>query len=111
LRKLHAAVDRFAMKHPRFGIPNLMKIIVIGNVITYLLMNFSNYGSVSFLAFNWGAVLQGEIWRVISFIFMPSATSPLLFLLSSYFIYFVGKMLEREWGTRNLISTTLPALL
>ena len=99
MRKLNAAVDRFAMKHPRFGIPNLMKYIVIGNVIVFLLMMFSNYGSLSFLAFNWGAVLRGEVWRLVTFIFLPSTTSPFSFILSTYFIYFIGNLLEREWGT------------
>lgn len=99
MKKLNAAVERFAYNHPRFGISNLMKYIVIGNVIVYLLLMLSNYGSISFLAFHWGAVLKGEIWRLITFIFVPATTSPLSFLLSTYFVYFIGNLLEREWGT------------
>ena len=56
MRKLNAAVDRFAYSHPNFGIPNLMKFIVIGNVIVYLLAVFAGYQSISFLGFSWEAV-------------------------------------------------------
>jgi len=99
LKKLNAAVERFAYNHPNFGISNLMKYIVAGNVIVFLLMTFSNYSSLSFLAFNWGAVLRGEIWRLLTFVFLPSTTQPFSFLISTYFIYFIGNLLEREWGT------------
>ena len=99
MKKLCSAVDRFAYRHPNFGIPGLMKYIVIGNVVVYLLMVLSNYASISFLTFNWGAVLQGELWRLVTFIFVPNSFSALSFVLSTYFYYFIGNLLEREWGT------------
>lgn len=34
-------LDRFCYNHPNFGIPNLMKFIVIGNVLVYFLDMFS----------------------------------------------------------------------
>ena len=37
LKKLSDAVDRFCYRHPRFGVPDLMRFIVIGNVVVYLL--------------------------------------------------------------------------
>lgn len=95
-------MERFALQHPRFGIPNLMKYIAIGNVVVYLLARLSNFSLVSFLAFNWGAILHGELWRLVTFVFMPAFGSPLSFLLSTYFTYFIGTLLEREWGTAKL---------
>lgn len=102
MRKLNAAVDRFAYNHPRFGIPNLMKFIVAGNVLVYLLAVFAGYQSVSFLAFQWSAVRAGELWRLVTFIFMPGyySTGDVLWLaLFLYFYYMIGTVLEREWGT------------
>ena len=102
LRKLNAAVDRFAYNHPRFGVPNLMRFIVAGSVLVYLLAIFSGYGPVSFLAFNWEAVKSGELWRLVTFIFMPGyyTTRDVLWLaLFLYFYYMIGNVLEREWGT------------
>ena len=99
LKKLHDAVDRFAYTHPRFGIPGLIRYIVFGTAIVYLLLQFSSYSAISFLTFNWAMVLQGELWRLVTFIFVPGSTSPLWLLLSLYFTYFIGTLLEREWGT------------
>lgn len=99
MRKLNAAVDRFAYNHPRFGIPNLMQFIVAGNIVVYLLMMFAGYNAVSFLLFDWQAITRGEIWRLITFIFMPDASSPFWLVISLYFYYMIGTTLEREWGT------------
>ncbi|WP_298019926.1 rhomboid family intramembrane serine protease [uncultured Dysosmobacter sp.] len=102
MRKLNAAVDRFAYNHPRFGIPNLMRYIVFGNALVYLLAVFAGYNAVSFLEFNWLAIKSGELWRLVTFIFMPGYSSSrqviwLLFFL--YLYYMIGTTLEREWGT------------
>jgi hypothetical protein len=102
LRKLNAAVDRFALRHPNFGIPNLMLYIVAGNVLVYVLSVFSRPGAVSFLSFDWQMILQGELWRLFTFIFMPGYSSMrqviwLVFFL--YLYYMIGTTLEREWGT------------
>ena len=99
MKKLNSAVDRFAHSHPRFGIPNLMKFIVAGNVIVFLLLRLSNNAAVSFLAFSPSAVLHGELWRLVTFIFMPGNSSIFVLLLSLYFYYWIGSLLEREWGT------------
>ena len=99
MKKLNAAVDRFAYSHPHFGIPNLMKFIVGGNIIVYLLAMFSSWSSVSFLAFNLERVLHGELWRLVTFIFVPDGSSLFFLAVSLYFYYFIGSTLEREWGT------------
>ena len=102
MKKLSAAVDRFAMQHPRFGIPNLMLYIVGGNAIVYLLSVFAGAEAVSFLAFHWAAIKSGELWRLVTFIFMPgyfSSRDILWLLLFLYFYYMIGTSLEQAWGT------------
>ena len=102
LKKLCSAIDRFAYKHPNFGVPNLMKYIVIGNALIYLLSVFSSPAAVSFLAFDWAAICRGEIWRLVTFFLMPgyySLSDGLWMVLFLYFYHFIGSILEREWGT------------
>lgn len=99
-------LDRFCYNHPNFGIPNLMKFIVIGNVLVYFLDMFSR-GYVSWLfSFSSPLILQGQIWRIISFIFVPtSGYNPndmftiLWFAMTTLFYYYIGNSLERQWGT------------
>ena len=99
MKKLNEAVERFCARNPYFGIPNLMLYIVGGNIAVYLLAMFSSFGAISFLSFNLDALLHGEIWRLVTFLFVPSSTSAFSVLITCYFYYWIGTTLEREWGT------------
>ena len=105
LRALQQWLDRFCYKHPRLGIPGLMRYIVIGNVLVYLLNLFSTNGypvASALLSFDTSAILQGQVWRIITFIFVPTGSSNIFFfVLTLYFYYFIGSALEREWGSNK----------
>lgn len=111
MNKLNHAVDRFCYNHPRFGIPNLMRYLVVGNVVVYLLAMFSNWSAVSFLSFNLSSLLHGEVWRLITFVFVPNDFNMFFFAVSLYFYYFVGNALEREWGTAKFTFYYLSGLV
>ncbi len=77
---------------PRLGIPGLMRYIVIGNVLVYLLNLFSTNGypvASALLSFDTSAILQGQVWRIITFIFVPTGSSNIFFffVLTLYFYY------------------------
>jgi len=96
----YGPIDRFCAKHPRFGIPNLMLYIVIAQIGVYVLDIFMRGQLSSFwLPFNRTAILHGQVWRLVTFIILPSDSNPFFLLLSCYFYYWIGTMLEREWGT------------
>ena len=76
-------VYRFCNKHPNFGIPNLMKYIVGGNVVFWLL-SLVNPVLMSYLSFSPAAILHGQVWRLISFIFYP-VSFDFLALFAFYF--------------------------
>lgn len=101
MRSLERWLSRFSLRHPHFGIPNLMRVIVVGQAVVYLLYLFTgqNYALLSFLNFTPEGVLHGEIWRLVTFVFQPNAYSPLSFVLLLSFYYFVGTALENAWGT------------
>ena len=101
MNKLNRAIDRFCILHPNFGIPNLMLYIAIANVAVGLFCNLSPTGAnlVSLFTFSISGVLHGQIWRLVTFVFIPLDTSPFFLLLTSYFYYWIGSTLERQWGT------------
>ncbi|WP_409968553.1 rhomboid family intramembrane serine protease [Bengtsoniella intestinalis] len=119
MNKLTQFINRFPYNHPNFGISNLMKYVVLSNVLVFLLYTFSDYGAVSFLAFNWDAILSGEVWRLFTYVLMPSSYSALSFAITAYLYYFIGNILEREWGTgrftlyfvSGVVLTTIGAVL
>ncbi len=101
MNKLSNAIDRFCIKHPYWGIPNLMRYIVIGTVAVYLLYLLTGYniGLYQLLAFSPYHILHGQVWRLVTFIFLPSTTSPISLILMLYFYYWIGGTLENQWGT------------
>lgn len=102
-------LDKFCARHPKFGIPNLMLYIAVGNVAVYLIDLFSMGGLslASILSFSRSAILHGQIWRLVSFVFLSESGDLLFFrgtgiffvLISAYFYWWIGSLLEREWGT------------
>ena len=101
MKKICETVDRFCASHPRFGIPNLMLYIVIGNAAVYLLYMLTGYdmSKLAFLNFNLSGLLHGEIWRIVTYIFVPDYGGIFWMLVALYFYYWIGSTLERQWGT------------
>ncbi len=103
MRAMQQWLNRFCYKHPRLSLPGLMRYIVIGTVLVYLLDMFSTSGypiASSLLAFNANAILHGQIWRIVTFIFVPLGGQHIIsFALTLYLYYFIGNALEREWGS------------
>ena len=100
MRAIQRWLDRFCSRHPGFGIPNLMLIIAIGNILVYVLDQFSGAGAslAGLLAFAPYEILHGQVWRIVTFVFVPSTNKFILLLISVYFYYTLGAALEREWG-------------
>lgn len=99
-------IDRFCNKHPRFGIPGLMKFVAIAQIVVFLLdllggiiMGVGRGAFVGFMYFIPSAILQGQVWRVVTWIIAPRSLNPFFLLIGCYFYYQIGALLEREWGT------------
>ncbi len=98
MRALTNAIDRFCYRHPKFGIPNLMLYIIIGNVLVFVLDMVSGYTCSAMLYFSRYQIFHGEIWRLITFLFVPGSTRIFNFVLSAFLYFFIGSTLERQWG-------------
>lgn len=99
MRALIKKINMFCYRHPRFGIPNLMLLIVIGNAAVWLFGAMDTSGLLErSLMFSAQGVLHGQIWRLVTFVFVPGS-SGLMLLLFLYLYYFIGSSLEREWGS------------
>ena len=85
----------------RFFIPNLMRYIVIGQGIVFaLLYIWPTLGMrlAGLLSLTRSGLLHGQIWRLLTFVFMPPSSSPIFILFALYFYYMIGEGLERQWG-------------
>ena len=116
MSRISKMLSRFCYSHPKFAIPNLMKYIVFGNLAVWVL-NLVTHGAVSgWLSFIPGRIMQGQIWRLVSFVFVPLFSDPLYLGLSLLMYFYLGNQLERAWGSTRftvyyLLGVVLTALL
>ena len=85
----------------RYTIADLMKYIAIGQGLVYILMFvWPTLGNTLYasIVLTRSALLRGQIWRLITFVFVPPASSPIFVLFALYFYYMIGVALERRWG-------------
>ena len=81
-------------------ISNLMKYIVVGMATVFVLDQvFATFSFSSMLGLYMPAVLSGQVWRLITFIFIPPNTSLLFIVFALYFYYVIGTALENQWGS------------
>lgn len=108
---LNKWLNQLERKFGRFAIPRLMSIILVGMIVVYcgnflmqLNPNISEElrmtGAVSSLFdFDLEQIRAGQIWRVLSFVFLPPATSIWFAVFEFYFIWLIGTALEAKWGS------------
>lgn len=112
----------------KVAIPNLMLYVTAGMLITFIL-SYLMPGVVVFmgqetsilgiLSLYRSALFAGQVWRLITYIFLPPSASPIFVIISLYFYYFIGTNLERHWGTARfnlyyllgMLGATLAALV
>lgn len=99
-------LDRFCYNHPNLGVPNLMKYIVLGNVFVYIADLLFNGMASLWISFYPELILKGQVWRLVTFIFAPMPSGgytvfgqAFFFALTTFFYYWIGTSLERQWGT------------
>lgn len=92
-------LSRFSYKHPKFAVPNLMKYIVFGNVLVWVMDLVSSGTFSQLLSFVPAYILSGQVWRLVTFVFVPDTYSPIWFVLSCFIYYFLGTQLENIWGS------------
>jgi len=109
LKNLRRQFERFCFRNRDKGIPNLMLYIALGNALVSI-MCMVNGGSALYelLCFDKTKILQGQVWRLLSYAFTQTGNS-LIDLLFLYFsICWVG-MWKAVWVLLNLTSTISPA--
>jgi len=113
-------LNRLEKKLGRFAVKGLMNYIIGLTALVFFLMYIQPTGSViERLMLNWAMIKQGEVWRLITYIFIPPTDSILWIVFVLYFYYMIGINLENHWGALRfnvfyligVIATTVAALL
>ncbi len=99
MNDLHRKWNRFLYNNSHKGIPNLMLITSICTLIVWFFMQIDPSMLVyRALYFDRSLILQGQVWRLLTYIFIPQSSGIWLFLLLIAY-YSIGRMVEGVWGT------------
>ena len=90
---------RAQYKYRNFGIDNLMMYISVTMLAVYMLQFLMNVNIYHWLTLSRAPVLQGQVWRLLTFVFIPPSSNGIFWLLLSLYVYyFLGNSLEQYWG-------------
>ena len=100
MKNLRRKFELYCYQNRNKGIPNLMLYIVLGTAVVYVISRmYGNAFLYYLLCFDRGAILQGQVWRLITYPLTYSAGNLLLTAVSLFCYYSLGRAMENIWGT------------
>jgi membrane associated rhomboid family serine protease len=109
-------LDKLERRFGFLGVPGLPRILV-GFAALVFGLAWLLPGYITILTLDPDKIRHGEVWRLVTYIFIPQTLSPLWFLFALWFLWWVGEGVERAWGAFRLtlyfiagmIGTTIAA--
>ena len=96
-------LSRMESKFGRFAVPNVTVFLIVGQVFLYVAQYIQRAeGGGNLLEkvqLTPANVLNGEVWRLVTFLFDPPVTNLIFAFFFWYIFYFMGTTLEATWGT------------
>ena len=90
-------LDKLERKFGWLAIPNLPMLLVAGQAAAFVLMK-AKPGFLNSLTLIPAKVMEGEIWRVVSWIFIPPSDSVIFIIFELLLLFMFGRGLEAHWG-------------
>lgn len=85
----------------RWAIPNLLRFVAIVQLVMFLFVT-SQPDGIDLFRLRPDLVWQGEVWRVLSFVFIPQSASLFWLIVAVWFLFFMNDIMERAWGAFRL---------
>jgi membrane associated rhomboid family serine protease len=85
----------------RWCIPGLLRVVALVQALMFILIK-ANPAVHPHLMLVPQEVMNGDVWRVLSFVFLPPTSSVLWIIFAVMFLIFIGDILEGAWGSFRL---------
>lgn len=92
-------INKLEKKFGKYAIRNLMYYIILLYALGFVILIINPDIYYNFLSLDASAILHGQIWRIFTYIIYPPTGNLITILISLYFYYTIGTMLERQWGS------------
>ena len=90
-------LDKLERRIGFLAIPGLVRIVVMFNALVFGLV-LLNPGFEDYLTLDPARIMAGEVWRLVTYIFLPRIAHFLWVAIALWFLWFIGDGLERAWG-------------
>jgi membrane associated rhomboid family serine protease len=90
-------LNKLERRFGRFHIEGLTYILVVAQAFVFLLSLIRPEG-ISALMMDREAVLGGQVWRLLTYLFIPRTFHPIWIIFALYWLYTMGTALEAQWG-------------
>lgn len=104
-------IDKLERRWGRLAIPGLMNAILVGQVIAWVIVMMINKNLLYLINLTRAGLLSGQIWRVVTFLFVPPLSLGLSLVLTMYFRWWIGNALSRAWGDFRFMLYILVGML
>ena len=98
MRFLHTLESKFG----RFAIPGLVQTIALLQLLVFIIQLFmGEQGGVVYtraLSLDMSKVLQGEVWRLVTHVFISPRTNIVFAVLGTMMVMWIGRTLDEAWG-------------
>lgn len=91
-------MNKLERKLGRYAIPNLSRYFVAAIVVGFVI-NLASPALLSYLEFDAASILHGQIWRLVTWIFVPVTSMDFFGLLFLFCVLMWGSSLESFLGT------------
>lgn len=96
-------INRAERRFGHHAIPNLIRVITGFNALVFLLYRLVNPHIIEVLRLDPHAVMRGEVWRLVTYIFIPTLGGPVLDWLWAalyiWYLWWIGDGLESAMGS------------
>jgi membrane associated rhomboid family serine protease len=94
-------LDKLERRFGFLGIPGLIRIVVGFDALVFILVRL-NPGYLSILDLDPTRIRHGEVWRLVTYIFIPQTRSLLWIIFVLWFLWWIGEGLEHAFGAFRL---------
>ena len=90
LARLERRYGRYAVEH--------LSWVIVGGMAAVFVLSLASPGFLRLLTLDLGHVLRGQVWRLVTYLFIPQTMSRWWIVFSLYWVWMLGNQLEQTWG-------------
>lgn len=99
LGKREYMFQKLERKFGRYAIHGLMRYVIILYAVGFVLYSINPLFYYEYLMLDIDKVLQGQVWRFVTFLIQPIDDDLFFLFFSLYLYYMIGNSLEQRWGS------------